>query len=63
MKDTEKQFEAKEKVQDCLIKILDFARAISLDQEDMTTGCIALTMADEIQNYGNEALGLLIDEV
>lgn len=49
-------------IQNCLVKIIDFARAISLDEESITAGGIAVTMADEIQSYGAKALDLLTDE-
>ena len=61
MKSTKIENKTNKEVQDCLEKILDFARAISLDGEDMTAGCIALTMADEIQAYGVKALDLLAE--
>ncbi len=49
-------------VQNYLEKILDFAKAISLDSEDMTAGCIAITMANEIQQCGMKALELIWNE-
>lgn len=58
MKDTK----TKGKVQDYLIKIVNFARAISLDEENVAAEGIALTMAEEIQNYGAMALDLLTGE-
>lgn len=47
------------KVQDCLRKIEDFARAISLDEANISAGSVALTMADEIMSYSAKAYDLL----
>lgn len=58
MKDTKQK-----RIEDSLIKIIDFARAISLDKENVAAGGIALTMADEIQSYGARALDLLTGEI
>ena len=51
------------RVEDCLIKIINFARAISLDKDNVSAGGIALTMADEIQSYGANALDLITGEI
>ena len=51
------------RVEDCLIKIINFARAISLDEDNIPAGGIALTMADEIQSYGANALDLITGEI
>jgi hypothetical protein len=51
------------KVQDCLVKIQDFARAISLDEANISAGGIALTMADEILSYSGKACDLISGEV
>lgn len=58
MKDT-----VTKKVQDCLLKIQDFARAISLDGANISAGGIALTMADEIISYSAKANDLLTGEI
>ena len=50
------------RVEDCLIKIINFARAISLDEDNISAGGIALTMADEIQSYSAKALDLMTGE-
>lgn len=52
-----------ERVENYISKIVDFARAISLDEDNIVAGGIALTMADEIQSYGARALDLLNDEI
>ena len=59
MKDTK----VTERVENSLIKIVDFARAISLDKDNVSAGGIALTMADEIQSYGAMALDLITGEI
>ena len=59
MKDTN----VTERVENSLIKIVDFARAISLDKDNVSAGGIALTMADEIQSYGAMALDLITGEI
>lgn len=61
MKDTEEIKNTK--LKDYIEKIVNFARAITLDEENVSAGGIALTMADEIQTYGARALGLLMDEI
>lgn len=48
-----------EKLNDYLVKIMDFARAITLDEKNIPSGSVVLTMADEIQNYGLKAMELL----
>lgn len=39
-----------------LVKIIDFAHAIKLDETSPSGGAIALTMCEEIRNYGEKAL-------
>jgi hypothetical protein len=51
------------KVQDYLEKIEDFARAITLDEANVSAGGIALTMADEIMSYSARAYDLLEGEI
>ena len=58
-----KNTEITKRVEACLIKIIDFARAISLDEDNISAGGIALTMADEIQSYGAKALDLITGEI
>ena len=58
MKDTK----VTKRVEDCLVRIINFARAISLDEDNISAGGIALTMADEIQSYGAKALDLMTGE-
>lgn len=52
MKDTEK-------LTDYLIKIVNFAKAIALDEDNVSADGIAITMAEEIKSYGAKALELL----
>lgn len=55
MKDTKKL----EKIEDCILKIVDFAKAISLDEDNVAAGGIALTMAEEIRSYSTKVLDLI----
>lgn len=52
MKDTEELTEI-------LIKIVNFAKAIALDEDNISADGIALTMAEEIKSYVAKALELL----
>ena len=52
MKDTEKLTEY-------LIKIVNFAKAIALDEDNVSADGIAITMAEEINSYAAKALELL----
>lgn len=44
------------KLRSYLVKMIDFAHAIKLDETSPSGGEIALTMSEEIKNYGEKAL-------
>ena len=50
--------EKKEELREYMVKILDFAYAISLDKDNNDEG-IAKTMAEEIQLYGVRILEII----
>lgn len=50
----------KSELEDYLVKIVNFAKAINLDEDNVSADGIALTMADEIQTYGAKALDLVM---
>lgn len=52
----------KSELEDYLVKIVNFAKAINLDEDNVSADGIALTMADEIQAYGTKALDLVMDK-
>lgn len=52
----------KSELEDYLVKIVNFAKAINLDEDNVSADGIALTMADEIQTYGTKALDLVMDK-
>ena len=52
----------KTEIENCMYKILDFARAIVLDKKNQSAGSIAATMAEEIEEYGNRVLESLLDK-
>ena len=52
-----------ERVQNYIVKMVDFARAISLDEDNISAGGVALTMAEEIQSYGVRTLDLIEEEL
>lgn len=47
-----------EKVKEYITKIIDFAYAITLDEDSVSEG-IALTMVKEIQSYGIKILDIV----
>lgn len=46
-------------LKDYTIRILNFTKAILLDEDCVSAGGIAITMANEIQSYGVRILDLL----
>ena len=46
----------KTEIENCVYKILDFAKAIILDKKNQSAESIATTMAEEIEEYGNKVL-------
>ncbi len=44
------------KLRSYLVKMIDFAHAIKLDETSSSGAEIALTMSEEIKNYGEKAL-------
>lgn len=47
---------SKTEIENCICKILDFAKAIVLDKKNQSAESIATTMAEEIEEYGNKVL-------
>lgn len=49
----------KQKIKSYVIKMIDFACAISIDEKSVKPAGLALTMSEAIQDYGVKLLELL----
>lgn len=46
-------------IKECLVRMIDFAYAIGMDEKSPNSGGIALTMSEAIQDYGAKALEIM----